>query len=41
MQRNTLEKAFLSLVTMQHVVTVDPKIAERAVQPIERMLAIV
>ena len=41
MQRNTLEKAFMSLVKMQHVVRVDPKIAERAVQPIERMLAIV
>ncbi len=40
MQRNTLEKVFLSLVKMQHVVTVDPKIAERAVLPIERMLAI-
>ena len=40
MQRNTLEKAFMSLVKMQHVVTVDPKTAERAVRPIERMLAI-
>ena len=40
MQRNTLEKAFLSLVRMQHVVTVDPKIAERAVKPIQRMLEI-
>jgi quinolinate synthase len=38
MQRNTLEKAFMSLVKMQHVVTVDPKIAERAVVPIQRML---
>jgi quinolinate synthase len=38
MQRNTLEKAFLSLVRMQHVVTVDPQIAERAVRPIQRML---
>jgi len=25
---------------MQHVVTVDPAVAERAVRPIERMLAI-
>ena len=41
MQRNTLEKALLSLVRMQHVVSVDPKIAERAVKPIERMLEIV
>jgi len=40
MQRNTLEKAFMSLVRMQHVVTVDPAVAERAVRPIERMLAI-
>ncbi len=41
MQRNTLEKVFMSLVSMQHVVTVDPAIAERAVVPIQRMLAIV
>jgi len=40
MQRNTLEKAFRSLVTMQHIVTVDPTIAERAVVPIQRMLEI-
>ncbi len=40
MQRNTLEKLFMSLVNMQHVVTVDPAIAERAILPIERMLAI-
>jgi len=40
MQRNTLEKAFMSLVKMEHVVRVDSKIAERAVRPIERMLAI-
>jgi len=40
MQRNTLEKAFMSLVRMQHVVTVDPTIAKRAVKPIERMLEI-
>lgn len=40
MQRNTLEKAFMSLVKMQHEVRVDPKIATRAVKPIERMLAI-
>ena len=40
MQRNTLEKAFMSLVTMRHVVTVEPAIAERAVRPIERMLEI-
>ena len=41
MQRNTLEKAFMSLVTMQHVVTVDPAIAARAILPIQRMLDIV
>ena len=40
MQRNTLEKVFLLLVKMQCVVTVDPKIAERAVVPIQRMLDI-
>ena len=40
MQRNTLEKAFLSLVKLQHVVTVDPEIAKRAVVPIQRMLEI-
>jgi len=38
MQRNTLEKAFMSLVKMQYVVTVEPRIAERAVKPIKRML---
>lgn len=41
MQRNTLQKVFLSLVKMQHVVTVDPAIAQRAVRPIQRMLEIV
>ena len=41
MQRNTLEKAFMSLVTMQHVVSVDPKIAKQALLPIQRMLEIV
>ena len=41
MQRNTLDKAFMSLVKMQHVVTVDPRIAERALLPIQRMLDIV
>jgi quinolinate synthase len=41
MQRNTLEKVLRSLVTMQHVVTVDPALAQRAVKPIERMLEIV
>jgi quinolinate synthase len=41
MQRNTLEKVFLSLLKQQHVVTVDPKVAQRAVRPIERMLEIV
>jgi quinolinate synthase len=41
MQRNTLEKVLRSLVTMQHVVTVDPALAQRAVKPIERMLEVV
>ena len=41
MQRNTLDKVFRSLLTLQHVVTVPPAIAARAVIPIERMLAIV
>ena len=38
MQRNTLEKAVRSLVAMEYRVTVDPKVAERAVRPIQRML---
>jgi quinolinate synthase len=29
---------FLSLVQRQHVVTVDPKVARRAIVPIQRML---
>ena len=41
MQRNTIEKVFLSLEKLQHVVTVDQAVAERAVKPIERMLALV
>ena len=41
MQRNTIEKVFMSLAAMQYRVTVPPKIAERAVRPIERMLEIV
>jgi len=41
MQRNTIEKVFMSLVKLQHVVTVDPAIAARALKPIERMLEIV
>ena len=40
MQRNTLEKVFMSLVQLQHVVTVPPAIAKRAVLPIQRMLEI-
>ena len=40
MQRNTLDKVFWSLVNLQHRVTVPPKIAQRALLPIERMLAI-
>lgn len=41
MQRNTLDKVFWSLMTMQHVVTVDPQVAARAILPIQRMLEIV
>ena len=40
MQRNTLEKVFMSLVKMQHVITVEAQVAERAVVPIQRMLEI-
>ena len=40
MQRNTLEKVFWSLVRLQHPITVDPRLAERALVPIERMLAL-
>lgn len=40
MQRNTLEKIFWSLVKLQYPVTVDPTIAQRALVPIERMLAL-
>ena len=40
MQRNTLEKVFWSLVRLQHKVTVDPRLAERALIPIERMLSL-
>ncbi|MBI2174292.1 MAG: quinolinate synthase NadA [Candidatus Omnitrophica bacterium] len=41
MQRNTLEKAFMALVRMEHIVKVDPKIAARAVVPIQRMLELI
>ena len=40
MQRNTLEKAFMALVRMEPRVTVAPKIARRAIRPIQRMLEI-
>ena len=40
MQRITLEKVFWSLVKLQHPITVDPAIAQRALIPIERMLAL-
>ncbi len=40
MERNTLEKVYRSLVTLQHEITVAPEIARRALGPIERMLAI-
>jgi len=40
MQRNTLEKVLRSLITLQYQITVDPAIAQRALVPIERMLAI-
>jgi len=40
MQRNTLEKVFQSLLHLQHRVTVDPALTQRALIPIERMLAL-
>ena len=40
MQVNTLEKVAQSLIRMQYPVTVDPKIARRALVPIRRMLEI-
>lgn len=40
MQRNTLEKVLRSLITLQYQVSVDPAIAQRALVPIERMLAV-
>ncbi len=40
MQRNTLEKVYRSLVTGEFQITVDPKIAERALVPIRRMMEI-
>ena len=40
MQRNTLDKVFWSLMKLEHKITVDPAIAERALRPIERMLAL-
>ncbi|MCM8794913.1 MAG: quinolinate synthase NadA [Candidatus Omnitrophica bacterium] len=40
MQRNTLQKVFRSLVTGQFEVTVEPAVAARAYQCIERMMAI-
>lgn len=40
MQRNTLEKVFRSLVTLQYPVTVPPELAERALVPLRRMLEV-
>lgn len=40
MKQNTLENTLQSLVHLQHEVKVDPKIAKRAIKPIERMLEI-
>jgi len=40
MRRNTLEKVFWSLARLEHKVTVDPALAQRALVPIERMLAL-
>jgi quinolinate synthase len=40
MRLNTLEKLYLSLRDLEPRVTVDPAIAERALRPIERMLAL-
>jgi len=41
MQRNTLEKVHRSLETLQYPITVDAKVATRALKPIERMLEVV
>jgi quinolinate synthase len=40
MKRITLPKILRSLRTMEHEVTVDPAIAERAKLAVERMLAV-
>ncbi len=40
MQRNTLEKVYRSLVTGQFEVTVDPAVAQRAMVPLNRMMAL-
>jgi quinolinate synthase len=40
MRLNTLEKLYLCLRDLEPRVTVDPEIAERALRPIERMLAL-
>jgi len=40
MRRNTLDKLVQSLIHLEYRVTVDPAVAERARQPIERMLAL-
>src|SRR3989344_4832468 len=38
MEQNTLRNVYESLRDMKHVITVDPELAKRARQPIERML---
>jgi len=40
MQRNTLDKVFWSLARLEHKISVEPKLAARALKPIERMLAL-
>ncbi len=40
MQQNTLEKVLRSLVTLEYRIAVDPAIAQRAVIPLQRMMAL-
>ena len=40
MRRNTLAKVLWSLLRLEHRVVVEPSLAQRALRPIERMLAL-
>jgi quinolinate synthase len=40
MKRNTLAKVLQSLQTMQHEITIDPPVAQRARAAVERMIAV-